>query len=132
MKISLTEEQWQGLIRPDNAVWLPPCCAGIESARKVLREAWEAGGEVSDRGLAVFIAQAIPHDVIREAWHGQPDQDPECSWIHRSGSPWPEIFRALKASILDRHPAHPDELRPSTLPPEPMSSHDGSHPRQAP
>ena len=95
MKISLSQDQWDGLVEQPYR-WFPPCCRVLDKARGELRKARDNGGIFTPDGVESFLCSAIPHHAISEAWHGQPDQDPECHWLHIEGSPWPSIFSALR------------------------------------
>ena len=104
-KLTLTESQWDGLCnRKGDTKWLPICCGTISRARDILGKIRESNGffPPSDNPnypgsmAREFYDNAILHDSIWDAWIGKAKSG-VCDWTIREGSPWPEIFRVVRA-----------------------------------
>ncbi len=112
-KISLTAEQWVGLIDAEGE-WLPHCCASISAARDVLADVLRKSGCMTIDQAREILCEIGEHDgrdaSVRPildgcaAWsEGVEPEHPAFAgrrifWT-REGSPWFEIMRACRALI---------------------------------
>lgn len=98
-KISLTAEQWVGIIDSDGE-WLPHCCGSIGAARGVLTSVLQASGQIDARQARKILCEIGEHDKrgIVSILNGTADGS--MFWT-REGSPWFEIVRACRALLGD-------------------------------